>query len=98
MNSRLYFKYLCIRCLIYYIIFASYGLKDYLYIPYLHPVTDAEKEYNTWHKKTRSLVERTIGVLKQRWRWASYYLYLHIVPYNGIFSQNKFLQNITIIM
>ena len=45
-----------------------YALKNYMYIPYLNPVTDLERAYNKWHKSTRSLVERTIGILKQRWR------------------------------
>ena len=45
-----------------------YVLSDYLLTPVKYESTDAEIQFNKWHKRTRSAVERSIGVLKQRWR------------------------------
>lgn len=38
-------------------------------VPYRHPMYGGQRAYNNWHKTTRSVVERTIGLLKQRWRY-----------------------------
>lgn len=46
----------------------GYGLKPYLLTPYLQPSNAAEKRYNDVQTKTRNVVERCIGVLKNRWR------------------------------
>lgn len=36
--------------------------------PLAHPTTRAEERYNRSHRRTRSIVERTFGVLKSRFR------------------------------
>lgn len=36
--------------------------------PYINPATDMQRHFNKMHAKTRSKVERCIGVLKNRFR------------------------------
>ncbi|KAL6470605.1 hypothetical protein MHYP_G00217240 [Metynnis hypsauchen] len=36
--------------------------------PLCNPQTDRERRYNSLHSRTRSVVERAIGQLKNRWR------------------------------
>ena len=44
----------------------GYGCQPYLTTPYLEPRTPHEKRFNRALKVTRSLIERTFGVLKRR--------------------------------
>lgn len=46
----------------------GYPLQPWLLKPYETPTTPAQKSYNKYHKKLRSLVERAIGLLKARFR------------------------------
>ena len=48
--------------------FSRYALNSWLFTPVPHPVDEAERAYNRWHRKNRCLVENTIGILKQRFR------------------------------
>ena len=47
---------------------SGYALKSWLMTPLLNPTTQQEVSYNWAHIRTRSTVERTIGVLKSRFR------------------------------
>lgn len=47
---------------------SGYGQKSWLMVPVRNPVNAGERAYNNWHRSARSSVERTIGLLKQRWR------------------------------
>ncbi|CAI6359742.1 unnamed protein product [Macrosiphum euphorbiae] len=40
--------------------------KPYIFTPLLNPVTNAEKNYNKAHIKTRNIVERVFGVWKRK--------------------------------
>lgn len=46
----------------------GYPLQPWLLKPYDNPSTTAQKLYNKYHRKLRSLVERAIGLLKARFR------------------------------
>ena len=45
-----------------------YVLTDYVLTPVKVEMTQADANYNKWHRKTRSLIERIIGQIKQRLR------------------------------
>lgn len=47
----------------------GYPLKQWLFVPVRdhRGLTSSERRFNRTHKKCRSSVERTIGILKQRW-------------------------------
>lgn len=47
---------------------SGYPVQPWLMTPVSNPRTDQEKMYNKLHAKTRSKVERCIGVLKNRFR------------------------------
>ncbi|XP_060766174.1 putative nuclease HARBI1 [Neoarius graeffei] len=47
---------------------SGYPLRKWLLTPLANPRTDQEQHYNNLHARTRSVVERTIGHLKSRWR------------------------------
>lgn len=52
---------------------SGYPCKPALLTPLPDARTAQEQRYNTAHKRTRSAVERTIGVLKSRFRYVSIY-------------------------
>lgn len=45
---------------------SGYALSNYLMTPLAIPATRAEEKYNSAHISTRSVVERTFGILKRR--------------------------------
>ncbi|KAJ1199885.1 hypothetical protein NDU88_003717 [Pleurodeles waltl] len=45
---------------------SAYAARTYMMTPYLNPATPAERRYNSAHKATRNVVERTFGLLKSR--------------------------------
>ncbi|XP_039619162.1 putative nuclease HARBI1 [Polypterus senegalus] len=45
----------------------GYALKSWLMTPVANPVSQKELNYNRAHERTRSTVERAIGLLKARW-------------------------------
>ncbi|KAL2087184.1 hypothetical protein ACEWY4_018243 [Coilia grayii] len=47
---------------------SSFPLRPFLLTPYLHAQTEPQAGYNRAHKLTRAVVERAIGVWKQRFR------------------------------
>ena len=48
---------------------SGYGCKPYLMTPLADPLTGQENRYKRAHMGTRCSVERTIGALKQRFRY-----------------------------
>ncbi|KAJ1105527.1 hypothetical protein NDU88_002932 [Pleurodeles waltl] len=46
----------------------GYGIQPWIMTPFSNPSTAAESAYNDAHKRTRSIVERTFGILKSRVR------------------------------
>nr|XP_039269133.1 putative nuclease HARBI1 [Styela clava] len=47
---------------------SGYPLKKWLMTPISNPNGTAAERYNIAHKKTRVIIEKAFGVLKQRWR------------------------------
>ncbi|XP_069059723.1 putative nuclease HARBI1 [Pleurodeles waltl] len=47
---------------------SAYAVRTYIPTPYLSPATPAERRYNAAHRATRSVVERSFGLLKSRFR------------------------------
>ena len=47
---------------------SGYTLKRWLITPVSRPMTEGENKFNRANKKTRSLIERSFGILKSRWR------------------------------
>ena len=47
---------------------SGYGLKPWLLTPKLTPTTAADRKYNSCHKSTRCVIERTYGIWKMRFR------------------------------
>ena len=45
---------------------SGYPLQPFLMTPYLHPRDRSQRRYNVAQRKTRCIVERTIGILKRR--------------------------------
>ncbi|XP_069092876.1 putative nuclease HARBI1 [Pleurodeles waltl] len=46
----------------------AYALRPWILTPYLTPGNQNERRYNTAHRQTKTLVERTFGLLKARFR------------------------------
>ena len=60
---------------------SAYPCKRWLLTPYANPVTDAEKRYNTCQKRTRVIIECSIGRMKRRFACLNQLrLNLDIVP------------------
>ncbi|KAJ1106079.1 hypothetical protein NDU88_003482 [Pleurodeles waltl] len=47
---------------------SAYALRPWIMTPFLTPRTESERQYNSAHKRTRNLIERTFGLLKARFR------------------------------
>ena len=47
---------------------SGYALRPWLMTPILHPATEPDERYSRAQRKTRSVVERCIGVVKSRFR------------------------------
>ena len=47
---------------------SGYALKHRLIIPLTNPSTVQEQKFNSAHKKSQPLIERSFGILKSRWR------------------------------
>ena len=47
---------------------AGYACTSYLMTPLRFPVTQKDRKYNVAHRKTRNVIERTFGVMKQRFK------------------------------
>ena len=47
---------------------SAYPLRLWLFTPVVKPTTEAAEQYNRGHIKTRNTVERSLGVLKSRFR------------------------------
>lgn len=46
----------------------GYPCSRHLLTPLLNPATDAERRYNRAHASTRNVVERTFGIIKNKFR------------------------------
>ena len=46
----------------------GYPCQPYLFTPVRHPTSSAERQYNSCQVKTRQVIERSFGILKQRFR------------------------------
>ncbi|KAJ1090928.1 hypothetical protein NDU88_004056, partial [Pleurodeles waltl] len=47
---------------------SAYAMRSFILTPYLSPATPAERSFYASHRTTRSIVERTFGLLKSRFR------------------------------
>jgi hypothetical protein len=45
---------------------SAYPLREYMLTPYKFPQDGPQEDFNRAHRQTRSLIERDIGVIKQR--------------------------------
>lgn len=75
---------------------SGYWNDDFLITPLLNPQTEQEQRFNNAHKKTRNLVECTIGILKQRFRCLLRTLQVQPTFAANIFRCCSVLHNISI--
>ncbi|KAJ1202882.1 hypothetical protein NDU88_006677, partial [Pleurodeles waltl] len=47
---------------------SAYALRPWILTPYLTPGNENERRYNSAHRRTRTVIERTFGLLKARFR------------------------------
>ena len=47
---------------------SGYAQEPWLMTPFLEPQTPSQRRYNVAHKRVRSTIERTIGIMKSRFR------------------------------
>ncbi|KAJ1147816.1 hypothetical protein NDU88_000671 [Pleurodeles waltl] len=47
---------------------SAYTVRTYMTTPYLNPATPAERRFDSAHRASRNVVERTFGLLKSRFR------------------------------
>lgn len=73
---------------------SGYLCEPYLLTPVLNPTTPAERRYNEAHKGTRNIVERAIGVWKQRFRCLLRGLGLKVQNTAGVIGATSVLHNI----
>ncbi|XP_064641948.1 putative nuclease HARBI1 [Lineus longissimus] len=53
---------------------SAYPLRPYLMTPVSHPEDAADRRYNVHHRRVRSIIERTFGRWKNRWRCFTYFI------------------------
>lgn len=59
---------------------SGYPLEPWLLTPIAHPGNENERQFNIAHRTIRNVVERTNGVLKQRFRCIFKHRTLHYAP------------------
>ncbi|CAI6359332.1 unnamed protein product [Macrosiphum euphorbiae] len=59
---------------------SGYALRPWLLTPFNNPVTDVDQYYNKMQMSTRSIIERSNGVLKMRFRCLLKHRFLHYHP------------------
>lgn len=59
---------------------SGYPLEPWLLTPVAHPENHGEQDYNRSHRSIRNIIERTNGVLKQRFRCIFKHRVLHYSP------------------
>ncbi|KAJ1165047.1 hypothetical protein NDU88_005477, partial [Pleurodeles waltl] len=47
---------------------SAYAPRPWILNPYLTPSNETERRYNSAHRRTRNVIERTFGLLKTRFR------------------------------
>ena len=64
---------------------SGYPCRKYLITPLLRPSNRQEIRFNMAHKRTRSVVERCIGVLKSRFRCVINYIVVYLCYKSSLF-------------
>jgi nuclease HARBI1 len=75
---------------------SGYPCKRYLLTPFLHPVNEAQHRYNHSHIGTRSVVERTFGRWKNRFRCLLTPLRLALATSQNVIIATACLHNLAI--
>ncbi len=73
---------------------SGYSSKNWLMIPYLNPANDPQRRYNRALKRTRCIVECTIGIWKRRFHCLHDELRLHPIKCCRIIAATAILHNI----